>query len=396
MPHVCRKFWLRAELIYPVGSKYSAGIIRTLSKAVFWLMRPTLFPWQLLSVIVAGILNDQQQRVIDYLKEENQILREQLGNKRIRLTNDQRRRLAVLGKALGHKVLSEICSVVTPDTIMRWHRRLIASKYDGSKARKPGRPRVMLEIRKLVLRFATENRTWGYERIEGELCKLSHCVARTTVANILREHGLEPAPNRSKRTTWAEFLRMHWESISAMDFFTVEVWTAKGLTRFHVLFVIDLSTRRVEIAGIDSSPHGAWVERVLKRMTDDFDGVLRNHKYLIHDRDPLFTKSMIKMLASTSFKSVKLPPRSPNLNAYAERFVRSIKHECLNRIIPIEKKHLWRAVDAYVKHYNQDRPHQGVGNVVLGPSFEPAETNGEIVCDEQLGGIIRSYRRDAA
>jgi len=246
-----------------------------------------------------------------------------------------------LAKHSATKVFSEICSIVTPDTIIRWHRKLIANKYDGSEARKPGRPRVIQEIRQLVVRFASENRTWGYERIEGELNKLGHRVVRTTVANILREHGLEPAPNRSKRTTWAEFLRMHWESISAMDFFTVEVWTAKGLTRFHVLFVIDLSTRHVEIAGISDRPHGVWVEQALRRMTDDFDGFLRNQMYLIHDRDPLFTNSMIEMLASAGIKSVHLLPKSPNLNAYAERFVRSIKHECLNRIIPIGEKYLW-------------------------------------------------------
>jgi len=359
-------------------------------------MQPTLYPWQLLSIIVAGNLNEQQQRVIDYLKEENRVLREQLGTKQIRLTNSQRRRLAVLGKVLGRKMLNEICSIVTPDTIMRWHRKLIANKYDGSKARKSGRPRVMQEIRKLVVRFALENRLWGYERIEGELGKLGHRVARTTVANILSENGLEPAPNRSKRTSWAEFLKMHWDSIAAMDFFTVEVWTAKGLTRFYVLFVIDLSTRRVEIAGISCTPHGAWVERVLKRMTDDFDGFLRNHKYLIHDRDPLFTISMIEMLATTGVQSIRLPPKSPNLNAYAERFVRSIEHECLDRIIPIGEKHLCRAVDAYVKHYNHDRPHQGMDNLVLDPSFEPSEPKGRVICDEQLGGLIRSYRRDAA
>jgi hypothetical protein len=157
-------------------------------------MRPQLHPWQLLSVLVAGILNDQQPRVIDYLKEENRALREQLGSKRIWLTDEQHRRLAVLGKALGHKALSEICFIVTPDTIMRWHRKLIANKYDGSKSRKPSRPRVIQEIRNLVVRFASENRLWGYERIEGELGKLGLRVARTTVANILRESGLEPAP----------------------------------------------------------------------------------------------------------------------------------------------------------------------------------------------------------
>lgn len=253
----------------------------------------------------------------------------------------------------------------------------------------------MQEIRQLVLRFAMENRTWGYERIEGELGNLGHQVAHATVANILREHGLEPAPNRSKRTTWAEFLQIHWESIAAMDFFTIEAWTTKGLTRFHVLFVIDLSTRKIMIAGISCTPHEACVERVLKRMIDDFDGVLRNHKYLIHDRDPLFTKSMIEMLESTGVNSIKHTPRSPNLNAYAERFVRSIKHECLDRIIPIGEKHLWRAVDAYMQHYNQDRPHQGMGNLVLDPSFEPAKPVGIVICDEQLGGMIRSYRRVA-
>jgi len=163
-----------------------------------------------------------------------------------------------------------------------------------------------------------------------------------------------------------------------------------------VLFVIDLSTRRVEIAGISSTPHGTWVERVLKRMTDDFDGFLRNHKYRIHARNPLFTKSMIEMLCSSGVESIKLPPKSPNLNAYAERFVRSIKHECLNRIIPIGEKHLWRAVDAYVQHYNHDRPHQGIGNVVLDPTFKPAELEGKVICDQQLGGLIRSYRRAAA
>lgn len=181
-----------------------------------------LHPWQLLSVIVAGYISSEQQRVIDYLKTENQILREQLGTKRPRLTDDQRRKLAVLGNALGRKTLAEICSIVTPDTILRWHRRLIARKYDGSDKRKPGRPRVMQEIRRLVLMMATENRSWGYKRIEGELRKLGHRVARTTVANILREHGIEPAPERAKRVTWAEFLSTHWESIAATDFFTVE------------------------------------------------------------------------------------------------------------------------------------------------------------------------------
>ena len=358
-------------------------------------MRPTLYPWQLLSIILAGVLNEHQQRVIEYLKAENHVLHEQLGGKRMRFNNDQRRRLAVLGKAIGREALSEVCSIVTPDTILRWHRKLIAQKYDGSKSRRLGRPGIMQDIRQLIVRMATANRHWGYERIEGELRKVGHRVARTTVANIMKEHGLEPAPTRSKHTTWAEFLKLHWGSIAAMDFFTVEAWTWKGLTRFHVLFVIDLATRRVEIVGVSSRPYGEWVCNVLRRQFDGFDGFLRNHRYLIHDRDPLFTQTMTDMLSVYGVQSVKLPPRSPNLNAYAERFVRSIKSECLDRIIPIGEQHLRHAIDAYIEHYNRDRPHQGLSNELLTPTSAPITTGGKIVCDERLGGLIRSYRRAA-
>lgn len=358
-------------------------------------MRATSAPWQLLSVILAGVLNEHQRRVIEYLKAENQALREQIGGKRVKLTDIERRRLAVLGKAVGRKTLSEICSIVTPDTILRWHRMLVARKYDGSKSRRCGRPRVMLAIRELVIRMATENRHWGYERIEGELRKVGHRVARTTVANILREDGIEPAPLRSKRTTWAEFLEMRWGSIAAMDFFTVEAWTLKGLKRFHVLFVIDLATRRVEIVGVTDRPNGKWVCNMLRRQLDDFDGFLRHHTHLIHDRDPLFTQAMADILGACGVQPIKLPPRSPNLNAYAERFVRSIKHECLNRLIPIGERHLQAAIDAYADHYNRTRPHQALGNELLAPSSESATNDGTVVCDERLGGLIRSYQRAA-
>jgi len=212
-------------------------------------------------------------------------------------------------------------------------------------------------------------------------------VARTTVANILSEHGFEPAPTRSRHTTWAEFLRKHGVSIAAMDFFTVEAWTARGLTRFYVLFVIDLATRHVEIAGISDRPHGEWVRNALRRQLDSFDGFLRDHTHLIHDRDPLFTQAMLDVCGVRSV--------SPNLNAYAERFVRSIKYECLNRIIPIGERHLTQAIDAYVRHYNHDRPHQGLNNDLLMPGLAPVSSEGKIACDEQLGGLIRSYRRAA-
>ncbi len=173
-------------------------------------MQP-LDPLRFVLIGLAGWVNEQQRDVIDYLQEENRVLRDQLGNKRLRLSDEQRRRLAVRAKKLGHKVLGEVASIVTPNTLLTWHRKLIARKYDGSKRRRPGRPRVMEQIRSLVVRMATENRDWGYTRIRGALANLGHRVARGTIATILKEHGIEPAPERCKKTTWREFLQAHWD-----------------------------------------------------------------------------------------------------------------------------------------------------------------------------------------
>ncbi len=355
-------------------------------------MSKALHPWQLLSVIVAGMLNEQQQQVIEYLREENRVLREQLGGRRVRLSDAQRRRLAAKGKLLGRKLLGEICTIVSPDTILRWHRRLIAMKYDGSVKRRPGRPRVMQEIRQLVVRMARENADWGYLRLEGALKELGHRVARTTIANILTEHGLEPAPRR--HTPWRVFLRAHWEAIAATDFFTVEAWTLRGLTRFHVFFVIDLSTRRVTIAGITENPDGDWVVRAGRSLVDCFDGFLLKHRYLIHDRDPLFTTSFDAMLRSSGVEPIRLPPRSPNLNAYAERFVGSIKAECLDHMIIFGERHLRHVVWEYAEHYQHERPHQGLDNRLIEPLHESGD--GPLVRDDRLGGLLRFYHRRAA
>ena len=182
---------------------------------------------------MAGWINQHQRDVIAYLQEENRVLREQLGPRRLRFTDGQRRRLAAKARTLGRQALAEIETLVTPDTLLGWRRRLIAQKYDGSRRRRPGRPRVMHEIRQLIVRMATENRAWGYTRIRGALANLGHHVARGTIANILKEHGLEPAPERLKRTTWPEFLAAHWDVLAAADFFTVEVWMPRGLTWKH-------------------------------------------------------------------------------------------------------------------------------------------------------------------
>jgi putative transposase len=219
-------------------------------------MSRALDPFRFVLVAVAGWMNQRQLQVIDYLREENRVLREQLGGRRMHFNDEQRRRLAAKAKGLGRKLLTEAATIVTPETLLAWHRKLIAQKYDGSGKRGPGRPRTAGEIEALVVRMAEENRDWGYGRIQGALSNLGHEIARSTIADILKRHGIEPAPERRRKTTWREFLTQHWDVIVAADFFTVEVWTRRGLQRFFVLFFIQLSTRKVSVAGIAATANG--------------------------------------------------------------------------------------------------------------------------------------------
>jgi transposase InsO family protein len=316
------------------------------------------------------------------------------GGRRLRFNDHQRRRLAAKGKRLGRSVLGELGSIVTPDTILRWHRELIARKYDGSSHRRPGRPGLSDEVRDFVARMARENESWGYTRIVGELDKLGHRLSRSSVRRILLAHGIEPSSERLAHMPWAKFLKTHWDSLAAADFLTVEVWTKGGLVRYLVFFVIDLQTRRVEIAGIKPTPDGKWMEQIARNLIDGMDGFLRGKTHLIHDRDPLYTVRFLEILGYEGVKSVRLPARSPNLNAYAERFVLSIKSECLNRLIIVGEKHLRWVIGQYMEHYHLERPHQGIGNQ---PLTDRAESeSGAVVCRERLGGLLNSYARESA
>src|SRR5713101_875761 len=310
-------------------------------------MPRVLDPFRFALIAVAGWMNQRQVQMIDYLREENRVLREQLGGRRVRLNDEQRRRLAAKAKGLGRKLLAQVATIVTPETLLAWHRKRIARKYDGSGQRGPGRPRTAREIEALVVRMAGENRDWGYRRIQGALSNLGHELARSTIAEILERHGIEPAPERNRKTTWKEFLSRHWELIVAADFFTVEVWTRRGLQRFVVLFFIELSTRKVEIAGIAAVANGLWMSQIGRNLTDAVDGILNGKRYLIHDRDPLFTTEFLDMVADVGVQSVKLPPRSPNLNAHAERFVRTVKESCLERMILFGEESLRTSASAW-------------------------------------------------
>lgn len=360
-------------------------------------MNFVLQPWQLFVLLLASWINRQQQEVIEYLRTENRVLKEKLGTKRILLSDDQRRRLATKGKILGRKRLEEFGTLFAPDTILRWHRLLVAKKWDYSnrKEKKPGRPRVRQVIVDLTVKFAKENPTWGFDRIQGELAKVCYPICDTTVSNILKAHGIEPTPTRKRTGSWKTFLKSHWDVIAAIDFTTVEVWTKSGLVTFYLLFVMELKTRRVHFAGCTTSPHEAWMKQIARELTNHEDGFLNGKRYLIMDRDTKFCESFRVFLQDEDIESVRLPPRAPNMNAHLERFFGSLKSECLDRLILFGEKAMRNAVGQYLDHYHSERPHQGLGNELIEPLKHLPDSSTKIETTERLGGLLRSYRRAA-
>jgi putative transposase len=356
-----------------------------------------LQPWEFFLVILAGWVNRQQQEVIEYLRTENRVLREKLGKKRILLNDDQRRRLAFKGKILGRKRLEEVGTLFTPDTILRWHRMLIAKKWDYSDRRRSvGRPCVGQEIVDLVLKIARENPSWGYDRIQGALANLGHKVSDQTVGNILKAHGIEPAPDRKRQKTWKTFLKAHWDVLGAIDFTTVEVWTKGGLVTYYLLFVMEVATRRVHFAGCTPNPDGRWMKQIARNLTDVEDGFLNDKRFLIMDRDGKFTEEFCEILRGEGVEAVKLPPRSPNLNPHLERFIKSIKGEALSKMIFFGENSLRRAVSQYLLHFHAERNHQGLDNRLIDVGVEVGRRHGELQCRERLGGLLRYYYREAA
>ena len=297
-------------------------------------------------MILAGWMNRQQQEVIDYLLTENQVLKERFNKNRGLLSDDQRRRLAVKGRVLGRKRLEEAGTLFTPGTILRWHGMLVANKwaYSGRRKNRPGRPPLSDEIRQLVVQMARENSSWGYDRIAGAMQNLGHDDSDQSVGDILKAHGIEPAPDRMRSQSWSTFLKAHRDSIFATDFTTVEDWTKSGLVTFYVLAVMHLKTRRVHIAGLTPSPNAIWMRQVCRSLTDCEDGFLKDASHLIVDRDTSFLAMREFVERNTDTRIVLLPPKSPNLNAHMERWFRSLKSECLDRMIFFGKRSLERAV----------------------------------------------------
>jgi transposase InsO family protein len=335
---------------------------------------------------------------IEYLLAENRILRNQIQGG-LRLTDSERKSLAEIGARLGRKALAQVATMVKPETILAWHRRLVAKKFDGSKQRgRAGRPATDPELEQLILRLAKDNCDWGYDRIQGAVQNLGYTVSDQTVGNILRRHGIVPAPERRKETTWKEFIRTHLEVLAATDFFTAEVWTCAGLITFDVLIFIRLESRQVYLAGITPHPTDAWMRQTARNVTMADVGFLNGCRYLLHDRDTKFSRGFDQILSAAGAEPVRLPARSPNLNAICERWIRSVKGECLSKLNLFGEGSLRHSLERYILHHQQERDHQGKDNVVLFPLAEDriGQSDGPIALREGLGGMVKSYYRQAA
>jgi transposase InsO family protein len=354
--------------------------------------------WARILAYVTGSLDEELLLRNEYLATENRILKAQIKG-RLLLSEADKKTLAEIGYQLGRQALEDVANAAKPDTILGWYRKLIARKFDGSKARRyPGRPRVDRELENLVVRMAKENLTWGYDRIVGALTNLGYILSDETVGNILRRHGIPPAPERKYTMTWKEFIRAHMAVLAATDFFTVEVLTLRGLVTYYVLFFIRLESRRVEVAGITPHPNEAWMKQIARNVTMDEWGFLERCRYLVHDRDTKFTDSFRALVRSSDVEPLKLPARSPNLNAYAERWVKSVKDECLSKLILFGEASLRHALRHYLTHYHGERNHQGKDNVVLFPTLTTSidTVNGSVACRERLGGLLKYYYQEAA
>ena len=314
-------------------------------------------------LVYLSVATDRElARQVQFLKEENRILRDKLPA-RITVTPRERQRLIKYGRGLG-QAIQELVTIVTPRTFVRW----LSGEKDRTRSgrppeRKPGRPKTPEDIRGLVVRLAKET-GWGYTRILGELKKLGVPVARSTVVAILKENGLDPGPKRGEGT-WSEFIRRHTDTLWATDFFSKKVWTTNGLVDVFVLFFIHVETRRVHVAGITVNPDESWVVQQARNMSMVFAEQATPPKYLILDMDSKFTARFRATLESDGIEVIRVGPKKPNLNAFAERFVQTIRQECLDHFVCFGVDHLRHVVGKFVAFYNRHRPHQGRGNRTL-------------------------------
>ncbi len=324
------------------------------------------------------------------LRHRLRVLRRKTG--RPRFTAGDRILLAAASRALPRQRWASF--VVTPQTLLRWHRTLVRQKWTYAKKRTPGRPPIDPQIADLILRMARDNPRWGRLRICGELHKLGIWVGATTIRTLLRRHGLGPAPRRSG-PSWTQFLRAQAEGIVACDFFTVETIRLKTL---FVLFFIHLSGRQVVLAGVTANPDSAWVTQQARNVAMDLNDQDLAVRILLRDHDAKFTRPFDDVFGSEGAKVVQTPIQAPKANAYAERWVQTARAECLDWTLVGGRRHLLRLLSAYVRHYNQQRPHRGLALAVpqVGERQSPYVNPGAVRRRDVLGGLIHEYHEVAA
>src|SRR5579859_3923619 len=342
-----------------------------------------------------GVAADEKDLEIALLRQQLPILERKSKGKK-RLAAPEKLMLVVLVDKLKakhqiiHDQLRACLVLVQPETLLKWHRELVRRKWTFRQPNPGGRPKLETELDALIVRLARENPRFGYDKIHGELLKLGYSLDPTTVRNVMRRHRLPPAPKRG-HSSWRTFLKHYRMQMLACDFFTVET---VSLQTVYVLFFIELGTRRVYLSGCTGTPNSAWVTQQARQVVWQLPETQVPMRFLIHDHDTKFAASFDQVFASEGVEIVLTPYQAPKANAVAERWVRSVREECLDHLLILNQRHLRRVLAEYVQYYNAARPHQGLEQQSPLP-FPPRQT-GSVACRDVLGGIIHDYYRQAA
>ncbi len=342
--------------------------------------------------VLAQSRSNDLRRQVQFLKAENQILRSRIKG-RIRPSWAERDRLLRLGRPLG-PAIKEVISIVAPQTFAKWLR---LKRPRTTRRRKRGRPPKPREVRELVVRLARET-GWGHTRLVGEMRKLGHRLSKGTIKNILKEAGIPTSPKRDE-STWDQFLKAHAKTLWACDFVSKPIWTLRGRVQEFFLVFMHINSRRIVVTPSTTKPNPAWVAEQMAAFADATRDWPERPRMLIRDRDSKFGPGVDMRLRIEGIKPLRLPPYSPNLNAFVERVIKTIQVECLDRFIVLGTGHLDYLIGEFTEYYNRQRPHSRIGYHAPAQPRAPAEplpTIGRVRCQQRLGGVIRHYYREAA
>ena len=342
-----------------------------------------------------GLATEKKDLEIALLRQQLRVLERRIESQ-VRCTRPEKVMLVALAERIKGKrstisdYLRSCLLLVKPETVLKWHRELVRHKWTFRKASCGGRPRIDTELEALIVQLAQENSRMGYGKIQGELLKLGYPVDETTIRNVLRRHRLLPSVLRGK-SSWRTFLNHYKQQMIACDFFTVETIT---LQTIYVLFFIEIGSRQVHLAGCTRTPDSAWVTQQARQFTWTLSEQSQPMRFLIHDREAKFTSAFDTVFQAQKIEIVRTPFRAPRANAYAERWVRSVRTECLDQLLIFNQRHLEHVLKDYLNYYNRARPHQGLAQQIPIPLSRTSA--GPIRYHEVLGGILRDYYRDAA